>query len=69
MPSTIILFDNLSGTPSTGGTWARISSTGPAAPSPYNASIDFTGFPDADYVYRYSVTSGSVTHSSDITVS
>lgn len=54
MPSTIVLYDQLTGA-QTGGTWARISSSGPSAPVAYNDSIDFTGTASGDYVYEYTV--------------
>lgn len=54
MPSTIILYDQLSSSGAeTGGTWARVSPTGPTAPAAYNDPVDFTGFPYLDYVYSY----------------
>lgn len=54
MPSTVVLYDLLTGA-ETGGTWTRISASGPTAPVLYNGSIDFAGV-DADaYIYEYEV--------------
>lgn len=68
--SSVTLF-NLLGNATTGGTWSRVSATGPAAPNTYNGSIDFatpTLFASGSYVYRYTVTVNSVTATSDVTV-
>lgn len=67
MPSTIVLY-NFLGEADTTGTWSQISipsgASGPAAPGTYNGTINFSGEPAGQYVYRY--TSGVST--ADVTV-
>lgn len=67
MPSTIVLFDQLTGA-ETGGTWSRISASGPAAPALYDDSIDFAGEDVGYYTYRYTVTDSIVTDTADVVV-
>ena len=67
MATTITPYDELGGL-TTGGTWTRISASGPAAPAVYNDPLDFTGQPNGAYIYRYTVTSGSTTHKADVTI-
>lgn len=50
--SVINLYNQLECT-SVGGTWTRISATGPAAPNTYNGTIDLTSYPTGLYQYRY----------------
>lgn len=54
----------------TGGSWSYVSGpvSAPAAPGTYNGSIDFATYAPGFYTYRYTVTSGSVTHTTDVTI-
>lgn len=65
-----VLFNSLTGTATTGGSWSFIS--GPmGAPSPpvdYDDDVDFSSAPDGTYVYRYTVTVGDCTTMSEVTV-
>lgn len=67
MASTIVLYDQLEGAATT-GTWSKVSGPGPAAPGTYNGTIDFAMTSNGVSVYRYTVTSGLVTTTADVTV-
>lgn len=58
--SAIVLFDELVGA-TAGGVWTYASgpSSFPAPPSPYNQSVDFSGYAAGTYVYEYAVGSAS----------
>lgn len=66
----MILFDQLTGTKTEGGTWSFISGPAgaPAAPSTFDEDVDFSAADDGVYVYRYQVTYGSCTSLSTVTV-
>lgn len=66
----MILFDQLTGTKTEGGTWSFISGPAgaPAAPSAFDEDVDFSAADDGVYVYRYQVTSGGCTSLSTVTV-
>lgn len=61
-------YDDMNGTPLTGGTWVLHSSPGtsPAAPAAYNDSIDFTGATPGTHVYRYTHSVLSCSHTAQI---
>lgn len=64
----ITLYNELQGTKTTGGTWTRVSATGPSAPGTYNGTIDLTGYASGIYIYRYTVTSSGKTTNSDLSI-
>lgn len=54
----------------TGGTWSYVSGPTlyPTAPATYDGDIDFATYDPGFYTYRYMVTSGTVTHTTDVTI-
>jgi hypothetical protein len=68
--SIVNLYDSLSGSKTTGGTWAYVSGPGsaPTPPAAYNDNIDFTGFSYDEYVYSYTVVNGSCSHTQNVTI-
>lgn len=66
----MILYDQLVGNKTAGGTWSFISGPvgAPAAPSAFDDDVDFSTADDGVYVYRYQVTSGGCTSLSTVTV-
>lgn len=62
-------YDDLSGSTRTGGTWSWVSGPGshPTPPVLYNDSIDFTGYSDGSYVYRYTSTCLTCNDTADVT--
>ena len=64
--ATVTPYNDLTGNKTTGGTWTKISGSGPAAPGTYNGTLNFTGAADGESVYEYEVTSGGCTHTSQI---
>lgn len=61
------------GSPSTGGTWSTLETTGlaplpPDPPALYNDDLDFDAVDDGTYVYTYTVTNGTCTSVQDLSV-
>ena len=65
--ATVTPYNDLTGNKTISGTWTLVSGPGPAAPGVYNGTLNFTGTTDGVSVYRYTVTSGGCSDSSDIT--
>jgi hypothetical protein len=63
MASIVVLYDFL-GDADTTGTWSFVGTqtSYPPAPSVYDDPVDFSGYDPGIYVYRYTVTVSSVTH-------
>lgn len=65
--SVVNLYSQLSNaTP--GGVWTLESNTGPLAPTTYNGTVNFLGFLAGDYIYKYTVTVGTLVDTSLVTI-
>ena len=69
MATTIIPYNQLSNA-DINGTWSFVGTqvSYPAPPVTYNGSINFNTYTPGDYTYRYTKTTNSVTHTSDVTI-
>ena len=67
--TTINLFDNLTGIPQTGGTWADTDGSGVTPTGGHLGTIDFTGVTGGPYTFTYSVTVCSQTVSAEVELS
>ena len=63
------MFDNLTGTPQTGGTWADTDGSGVTPTGGHLGTIDFTGVTGGPYTFTYSVTACSQTVSAEVELS
>lgn len=68
--SVVNLYDSLQGTKTPNGTWSFIDGPvgAPSPPGAFNGTIDFSVHDYGSYIYRYTVTNGSCTTSSDLTI-
>jgi|LakMenE01Jun11ns_1017448.scaffolds.fasta_scaffold9941985_2 hypothetical protein len=69
MATTIVLYNQLQYA-DINGSWSFVGTqvSFPPAPATYNGTVNFSTYPVGTYVYRYTKTTNSVTHTSDVTI-